>query len=477
MSSKKEKFPNKKKFILQSKKMLKNYRNNSLDEEKINKLNSRNDYKIKKQCLSTSNSILNNISKDRTFLNKTKEVIFNSKKEISSNQIKTNFQEKKNISSSSEDIIYNYSSFDSETEKSLKSKRAFSNSKEKNLDKISPQNFNTLIGNLSHIKLIAKDVEEIIKNYNTNPIFNKRKDYIKLLKLIIKDLEIIKEEQKKLQIERMKFEKEKEKFYHEVNSFKEYKKNFFLKEEEKNKKEINKNTNNLNKIGSYLKKQNYNLQKINLNKISNTQKNKSVSISKKENPILDNKSKENIFKKIKCNSMNHSKKGKFIDIKKSDSEKQFINSHSINYYPSFSSNSIKGKDSKNLSNDLTSEYNISKQNNFDIVFEEKYNLKDINILKKEQKNDRVIIFYDNNAKEIIYNSGVRQQIFPDDFKIIFFSNKDIKQIFPSGKYVYFFSQSKVTMTYLPKENIKIYKYQNGKIEINNINNINNNKVL
>ena len=30
------------------------------------------------------------------------------------------------------------------------------------------------------------------------------------------------------------------------------------------------------------------------------------------------------------------------------------------------------------------------------------------------------------------------------------------------------------MTYLPKENIKIYKYQNGKIEINNINN---NKVL
>ena len=130
-----------------------------------------------------------------------------------------------------------------------------------------------------------------------------------------------------------------------------------------------------------------------------------------------------------------------------------------------------------MSNDLTSEYNISKQNNFDIVFEEKYDLKDINILKKEQKNDRVIIFYDNNAKEIIYNSGVRQQIFPDDFKIIFFSNKDIKQIFPSGKYVYFFSQSKVTMTYLPKENIKIYKYQNGKIEINNINNINNNKVL
>ena len=50
-------------------------------------------------------------------------------------------------------------------------------------------------------------------------------------------------------------------------------------------------------------------------KKAKTQKNKSVSISKKENPILDNKSKENIFKKIKCNSINHSKKGKFIDIK------------------------------------------------------------------------------------------------------------------------------------------------------------------
>ena len=129
------------------------------------------------------------------------------------------------------------------------------------------------------------------------------------------------------------------------------------------------------------------------------------------------------------------------------------------------------KDTKNNINDEEindEDYNISKQNNFEMKFERKYNLKDMIISKKENKDDKIILYYNNDAKEIIYNSGVRQQIFPDGYKIIYFINNDIKQIFPSGKYVYYFFESKITMTYFTKNKLKIYKYKNGKIEKNYI---------
>ena len=452
------------------------FKNNFLDESS---LHSRNNKTNKKESLSSSNSKLKNVSNNNfDIVNK----ILDNKKKNNKNQIEKQKQKESiNISSSSEEIIYNFSSFDSDFEKSIK-KKAYSNSKEKNLNKISPENFKTLIDNINQIKLTAKNIQDNINIYSMNPIIIKRNDYKKILKLIITDLEIIKAEQKRLQIERLQFEKEKEKFNIEVKSFKEFQKKILLEIEEEKKKleSLNKNISNqisYRKIKTYIKKPSYKYNnKLNLNnQILKTSNKINLSSLSKKDISITNKTKENncYIKKKKYNSIiSESKKPKLNLFKKSDSEKKFLKKHIINGFPSFSSNSLI-KDTKNNINDEEindDDYNNSKQNNFEMKFERKYNLKDMIISKRENKDDKIILYYNNNAKEIIYNSGVRQQIFPDGFKIIYFINNDIKQIFPSGKYVYFFFDTKITMTYFPKNQLKIYKYKNGKIEKNYIKN-------
>ena len=210
----------------------KKLKNNSLDEPL---LNSRNIKINKKESLSSSNSKINYIPNNN----------FDIVNKILDNKNQQTSKESINISSSSEEVIYNFSSFDSDFEKSIK-KKAHSNSKEINSNKISSENFKTLIDNINQIQLTAKNIQENINNCSMNPIFIHRNDYKKILKLIIKDLEIIKAEQKRLQIERKQFEKEKEKFNIEVNSFKEYQKKKLLEIEEEKKKleSLNKNLSN-----------------------------------------------------------------------------------------------------------------------------------------------------------------------------------------------------------------------------------------
>ena len=267
----------------------KKLKNNSLDEPL---LNSRNIKINKKESLSSSNSKLKNVSNNNfDIVNK----ILDYKKKNNKNQIEKQKQKESiNISSSSEEIIYNFSSFDSDFEKSIK-KKAYSNSKEKNLNKISPENFKTLIENINQIKLTAKNIQDNINIYSMNPIFIKRNDYKKILKLIITDLEIIKAEQKRLQIEREQFEKEKEKFNLEVNSFKEYQKKILseIEEEKKKLESLNKNTSNqisYRKINSYLKKPSYKYNnKLNLNNniIKSSNKTNLSSLSKKDISITN----------------------------------------------------------------------------------------------------------------------------------------------------------------------------------------------
>jgi hypothetical protein len=42
-------------------------------------------------------------------------------------------------------------------------------------------------------------------------------------------------------------------------------------------------------------------------------------------------------------------------------------------------------------------------------FERKYNLKDMIISKKENKDDKIILYYNNDAKEIIYPESKEQE--------------------------------------------------------------------
>ena len=60
-----------------------------------------------------------------------------------------------------------------------------------------------------------------------------------------------------------------------------------------------------------------------------------------------------------------------------------------------------------------------------------------NRLLKEEKdpNDKIVKLYDNNKKEIIFPSGVKKEIYPDGYYVVFFNNYDIKQVIPSHNHL------------------------------------------
>jgi hypothetical protein len=87
--------------------------------------------------------------------------------------------------------------------------------------------------------------------------------------------------------------------------------------------------------------------------------------------------------------------------------------------------------------------------------------------KDKYSNGKVVIEYDNHAKEYIYPSGDKELVFPDGYRISYYVNQDIKQVYPNGKTVYYFADSKITQTFLPETHTYVYRYKNGLIEKHN----------
>jgi len=81
---------------------------------------------------------------------------------------------------------------------------------------------------------------------------------------------------------------------------------------------------------------------------------------------------------------------------------------------------------------------LETEDNFDLVLMDKYHYNPIyNRLLKEEKdpNDKIVKLYDNNKKEIIFPSGVKKEIYPDGYYVVFFNNYDIKQVIPSHNHL------------------------------------------
>ena len=53
-------------------------------------------------------------------------------------------------------------------------------------------------------------------------------------------------------------------------------------------------------------------------------------------------------------------------------------------------------------------------------------------------------FYKCGKKEVLFPNGVRREVWPDGYQVVYFQNKDIKQSFKDGKIVYYFSDAKTT---------------------------------
>ena len=94
---------------------------------------------------------------------------------------------------------------------------------------------------------------------------------------------------------------------------------------------------------------------------------------------------------------------------------------------------------------------------------DKYLNQDSKVIKSLNKEGKIINIYSNNKVEVIFNSGVKKEIFEDGYQIVHFSNGDLKQIFPDGKMIYYFKDSKVTQTTY-KNGLQIFKFSNGQVE-------------
>ena len=69
---------------------------------------------------------------------------------------------------------------------------------------------------------------------------------------------------------------------------------------------------------------------------------------------------------------------------------------------------------------------------YDLVFLEKYHPKkdlNLNVVKNEKLPDgKIVKFFENEKREVLFPSGVRKEIFTDGYQIVYFNNKDIKQV-------------------------------------------------
>jgi centromere protein J len=66
-------------------------------------------------------------------------------------------------------------------------------------------------------------------------------------------------------------------------------------------------------------------------------------------------------------------------------------------------------------------------------------------------------------KEIQYSNGIKKEVYPDGYSIVYFNNKDIKQSFPDGRTVYHYSEAKTIQTTFP-DGLQLFKFANGQIE-------------
>lgn len=106
---------------------------------------------------------------------------------------------------------------------------------------------------------------------------------------------------------------------------------------------------------------------------------------------------------------------------------------------------------------------------YEMDFLERYHgkaAKNVRLVKQDFTDDgKVIKYFENEKKEIIFPSGVKKETFPDGYQITYFNNKDIKQIYPDGKEVYLFSENQ-TLQFKFADGLQVFKFQDGQIEKN-----------
>lgn len=107
------------------------------------------------------------------------------------------------------------------------------------------------------------------------------------------------------------------------------------------------------------------------------------------------------------------------------------------------------------------------EDDYSLVFPDKYHGGENETAEVVQESEgtkgKLFRLYSNDKREILFSNGVRKEIFPDGYSVVYFANEDIKQTFPDGKTVYYFSDAGTVQSTLP-DGMKVYRFNNDQIE-------------
>ena len=187
----------------------------------------------------------------------------------------------------------------------------------------------------------------------------------------------------------------------------------------------------------------FNIGRINTRKSNANQENVKKNIyqeneinDKNEEKIFTSPQENSNFKKDYPSKNEDSLKNNFKEINKNQSSnKTFLppqqNHKNENTFKSNSNNKEIIKTNSETHVPIDEEYKEDLsiyELNFPDIYHGK-NEKFVKLLKQEISNDgKILKFYENNKKEVVFPSGMRKEIYEDGYTIVYFANEDIKQV-------------------------------------------------
>lgn len=78
------------------------------------------------------------------------------------------------------------------------------------------------------------------------------------------------------------------------------------------------------------------------------------------------------------------------------------------------------------------------------------------VVKTAQDNpERTQLFYEDNVQEIVFSTGARRVIFPNQYILVMFQNNDVKQTFPDKTIVYHYAEHNTTQMTMADKKVEV----------------------
>jgi hypothetical protein len=85
----------------------------------------------------------------------------------------------------------------------------------------------------------------------------------------------------------------------------------------------------------------------------------------------------------------------------------------------------------------------------------KWNSQQKKVAKSTTYGEKVHNCYENNVQEIMFATGAKRVIFPDNYIVVFFQNKDVKQTLPDQSVIYYYAEHDTTQISKPGDSMQV----------------------